>query len=68
MTELFELIESYGITLVLLVGCFYALYQFFFFSIREVKKTFEKHHERNAENMNEIKEKINRILDIIKNK
>ena len=68
MKEIFELIESYGITLVLLVGCFYALYQFFFFSIREVKKTFEKHHERNAENMNEIKEKINRILDIIKNK
>ena len=68
MTELFELIESYGITLVLLVGCFYALYQFFFFSIREVKKTFEKHHERNAENMDEIKEKINRILDLIKNK
>ena len=68
MKEVFELIESYGITLGLLVGCFYALYQFFFFSIREVKKTFEKHHERNAENMNEIKEKINRILDIIKNK
>jgi hypothetical protein len=68
MTEVFQLIESYGITLVLLVGCFYALYQFFFFSIREVKKTFEKHHERNAENMDEIKEKINRILDLIKNK
>ena len=44
MKELFELIESYGITLVLLVGSFYALYQFFFFSIKEVKKTFEKHH------------------------
>tara|TARA_Y100000401_G_scaffold107848_1_gene102569 strand:- start:135 stop:341 length:207 start_codon:yes stop_codon:yes gene_type:complete len=68
MTEVFELIENYGITLVLLIGSFYALYQFFFFSIREVKKTFEKHHERNAENMNEIKEKINRILDLIKNK
>ena len=68
MMEIFELIERYGVTLVLLVGCFYALYQFFFFSIREVKKTFEKHHERNAENMNEIKGKINRILDLIKNK
>ena len=68
MNEIFELIESYGITLVLLVGCFYALYQFFFFSIIEVKKTFEKHHEKNAQNMNEVKEKINRILDLIKNK
>tara|TARA_R100001530_G_scaffold49636_1_gene37089 strand:+ start:906 stop:1112 length:207 start_codon:yes stop_codon:yes gene_type:complete len=68
MNELFELIESYGITLVLLVGSFYALYQFFFFSIKEVKRTFEKHHEKNAENMNELKEKVNKIIALIKNK
>tara|TARA_Y100001973_G_scaffold103932_1_gene172363 strand:- start:8543 stop:8746 length:204 start_codon:yes stop_codon:yes gene_type:complete len=66
--EIFELIERYGVTLVLLVGCFYALYQFFFFSVREVKSTFEKHHERNADNMNEIKDKINKMLELIKNK
>jgi hypothetical protein len=66
--EIFELIERYGVTLVLLVGAFYALYQFFFFSIREVKGTFEKHHEKNADNMNEIKNKINKILELIKNK
>ena len=66
--EIFELIERYGVTLVLLVGCFYALYQFFFFSIREVKRTFEKHHEKNADNMNELKNKINKILELIKNK
>jgi len=68
MNELFKLIESYGITLVLLVGSFYALYQFFFFSIKEVKRTFEKHHEKNAENMNELKEKVNKIIALIKNK
>ena len=68
MTEVFKLIESYGITLVLLVGSFYALYQFFFFSIREVKKTFEKHHEKNAQNMEEVKDKINKLLELIKNK
>jgi len=68
MNELFELIESYGITLVLLVGAFYALYQFFFFSIKEVKRTFEKHHEKNAENMNQLKEKVNKIIALIKNK
>lgn len=68
MMEIFELIERYGVTLVLLVGCFYALYKFFFFSIKEVKRTFEKHHEKNADNMNEIKNKINKILELIKNK
>jgi len=67
MMEIFELIERYGVTLVLLVGCFYALYKFFFFSIKEVKRTFEKHHEKNADNMNEIKNKINKILELIKN-
>ena len=40
----------------------------FFFSIREVKKTFEKHHEKNADNMQEVKDKINKILELIKDK
>jgi hypothetical protein len=66
--EVFDLIERYGVTLVLLVGCFYALYQFFFFSIREVKKTFEKHHEKNADNMHEVKEKLNKIIELVKKK
>jgi len=66
--EVFDLIERYGVTLVLLVGCFYALYQFFFFSIREVKKTFEKHHEKNANNMQELKDKFNKIIDLVKNR
>ena len=68
MTEVFELIENYGITLVLLVGACYALYQVFFFSVREVKKTFEKHHEKNADNMQEVKNKLNKIIDLIKQK
>ena len=46
MQETLKLIESYGLSVVLLLGCFYALYNFFFFSIREVKDTFSKHHER----------------------
>ena len=66
MKEIFELIESYGVTLVLLIGSFYALYQFFFFSIREVKKTFERHHEKNADNMQEVKEKLNKIIELTK--
>ena len=68
MEETLKLIENYGLSMVLLLGCFYALYKFFFFSIREVKDTFSKHHEKNAENMEEIKEKIHTILTLIRNK
>tara|TARA_Y100000592_G_scaffold2155_2_gene3381 strand:- start:251 stop:457 length:207 start_codon:yes stop_codon:yes gene_type:complete len=68
MEEVFKLIEGYGLPLVLLIGALYALYKFFFFSIHEVKNTFSKHHEKNAENMQELKEKINIILEFIKKK
>ena len=57
MEEVFKLIESYGLSVVLLMGSLYALYKFFFFSIHEVKNTFSKHHETNAANMEEIKKK-----------
>ena len=66
MSEVLQLIEGYGLPLVLLLGALYALYNFFFFSIREVKKTFEKKHEKNAENMEEIKKKIDIILEYIR--
>ena len=68
MAEILKLIEGYGLPLVLLLGAVYALYNFFFFSIREVKKTFEKNHEKNAENMEEIKKKIDIILEYIRKK
>ena len=67
MEEIFKIIESYGLTLVLLIGALYALYKFFFFSIHEVKNTFSRHHEKNAENMQEIK-KVNICLLIKKPK
>ena len=68
MEEILELIEGYGLSLVLLLGALYALYRFFFFSIHEVKNTFSKHHEKNAENMEEIKKKIDIILEYIRKK
>ena len=68
MEEAFKLIENYGLSLVLLVGALYTLYQFAFFSIREVKKGFEKRHEVLHEQMNEVKEKLNIILEFIKTK
>ena len=66
MEQVFELIEGYGLSVVLLMGALYVLYQFAFFSIKEVKVGFEKRHEDLREQMNEVKEKLNIILEFIK--
>jgi hypothetical protein len=66
MKEILVLIEGYGLSLVLLLCSLYALYQFFFFSIKEVKVGFEKRHEDLRKQMNEVKEKLNIILEFIK--
>ena len=68
MEEILKLIEGYGLSLVLLLGSLYALYQFFFFSIKEVKVGFEKRQEALHKQMNEVKEKLNIILEFIKDK
>ena len=44
MEKIFQLIESYGLSVVLLIGALYVLYKFAFFSIKEVKVGFEKRH------------------------
>ena len=68
MEEVFKLVETYGITLVLLLGSLYALYKFFVFSIYEVKGEFSKHHENAAKDMQYLKSKIDTILEFIKSK
>ena len=68
MEDMLQLIERYGLTLVLLLGSLYALYRFLVFSLYEVRNQFSKHHERAAENMQEIKKKIDIILEFIKQK
>ena len=68
MEEVLKLIENYGLYVVLLLGCMYALYKFFFFSIREVKVGLEKRHEDLHKTMTEVKEKLNTILEFIKSK
>lgn len=68
MEDILKLIESYGLTLILLLGSLYALYKFFFFSIREVKGEFSKRHETLAQKMEEVKEELNDLkakVDII---
>ena len=42
MEEVLNLIREFGLSLVIAVGALYALYKFFFFSIREVKNEFGK--------------------------
>tara|TARA_R100000654_G_scaffold14456_1_gene31127 strand:- start:19810 stop:20019 length:210 start_codon:yes stop_codon:yes gene_type:complete len=68
MEQVFKLVETYGITLVLLLGSCYALYKFFVFSIYEVKGEFSKHHQNAAKDMQYLKSKIDTILEFIKSK
>ena len=66
MEEIFQLIEGYGLPLVLLLGALYALYRFLVFSLYEVKNQFSRHHERAADNMTELKKNIDIILEYIR--
>ena len=55
MKEILELIEGYGLPLILLLGALYALYRFLVFSLYEVKNEFGRWHEDNAKSMEELK-------------
>jgi len=68
MEEILQLIEGYGLPLILLLGALYALYRFLVFSLYEVKNQFSKHHEKAADNINEIIKKVDIILEFIKKK
>ena len=61
MKEILQLIEGYGLPLILLLGALYALYRFLVFSLYEVKNQFSRHHEKAAENLEEMKKKIDII-------
>jgi len=66
MEDILKLIDGYGLPLILLLGSLYALYKFFVFSIYEVKGQFSKYHEKNAADMQEVKKKIDIILEYIR--
>ena len=66
MQEILQLIEGYGLPLILLLGALYALYRFLVFSLYEVKNQFSRHHEKAAENIEEMKKKIDIILEYIR--
>ena len=66
MEEVLNLVKEFGLSLVIAIGALYALYQFFFFSIREVKTTFEKRHETMAKNMEEVKVSLAEVKSDLK--
>ena len=66
MKEILQLIEGYGLPLILLLGALYALYRILVFSLYEVKNQFSRHHEKAAENLEEMKKKIDIILEYIR--
>jgi len=66
MKEVLQLIEGYGLPLILLLGALYALYRFLVFSLYEVKNQFSRHHEKAAESLEEMKKKIDIILEYIR--
>ena len=68
MEDILKLIEGYGLSLVLLLGCLYALYRFFWFSVREVKDTFAEEHKNKNKVLAEINNKLGVILVLFRNK
>jgi hypothetical protein len=68
MEDVLKLIEGYGLSLVLLLGCLYALYRFFWFSVREVKDTFADEHAKKNKVLAEINNKLDVILELLRNK
>ena len=65
-TDVWNLIESYGLPLVLLLGAIYALYRFLVFSLYEVKNEFGRRHEDNAKAMGELKVAVAEMRSDIK--
>ena len=66
MEEILNLVKEFGLPLVIAIGALYALYKFFFFSVREVKDTFTKRHEINAKKMEEVKAALAEIKSELK--
>ena len=66
MEEILNLVKEFGLSLVIAIGALYALYKFFFFSVREVKDTFTKRHEINAKKMEEVKVSLAEIKSDLK--
>ena len=65
MDSVLKSIESYGLSVVLLLGCLYALWRFFWFSIHDVKRTFEQRHETMSQKMDEVRKELSGVKEQI---
>ena len=50
-----QMVQDFGLPLVLLLGSIFALYKFLVFSLYEVKNEFGRRHEENAKAVSELK-------------
>ena len=61
-----QMVQDFGLPLVLLLGAIFALYKFLHFSLYEVKNEFGRRHEENAKAVAELKISVAEIRSDIK--
>ena len=61
-----QMVEQYGLPLVLLLAAIYALYRFLVFSLVSVREEFSRRHEDNAKAMGELKISVAEMRSDIK--
>lgn len=61
-----QMVQDYGLPLILLLGSIYALYKFLVFSLYEVKNEFGRRHEENAKAVGELKVSVAEMRSDIK--
>ena len=61
-----QMVQDFGLPLVLLLAAIYALYRFLVFSLYEVKNEFGRRHEDNAKAVGELKVSVAEMRSDIK--
>ena len=64
--SILQMVEQYGLPLVLLLAAIYALYRFLVFSLVSVREEFSRRHEDNAKSMSELKISVAEMRSDIK--
>ena len=64
--SILQMVEQYGLPLVLLLAAIYALYRFLVFSLVSVREEFSRRHEANAKSMGELKVSVAEMRSDIK--
>ena len=63
---IFQMVQDFGLPLVLLLGSTFALYKFLVFSLVSVRAEFSRRHEDNAKAMGELKVSVAEMRSDIK--